>query len=104
VACSRGREGIEAFVGSIAGLSQVQNRTGDRKAAVEITFDASQSDRAEAKEPFRHFQRIRAAKEPVEHARTVHLCRQTGEALKPIENDKGQKRSADLQKGAIRSA
>jgi hypothetical protein len=34
VTCSRGREDIEAFVESVADLSQIQNRTGDRNAAV----------------------------------------------------------------------
>jgi hypothetical protein len=38
VAASRGREGIEAFVESVADLSQIQNRSGDGKAAVEMAL------------------------------------------------------------------
>lgn len=92
VAASRGREDIEAFVESMADLSQVQNRTGDRKAAVEVAFEPAQNDwRAEVKRLFRHLQRVRAAKETVEHTRTVDLCRQAAETLGP----------ANLQEHAI---
>jgi hypothetical protein len=103
-AASRGREDIEVFVESIADLSQIQNRTGDRKAAVEMACENRLGDRAEVKELFRHLQRLRAAKEPVEHVRTVDLCRQADEALKPIEKDREQNRSVDLQEHAIRNA
>jgi hypothetical protein len=82
VAYSRGREDIEAFVESIADPSQIQNRTGDRKAAVEMAFEPDQNDRrAEVKRLFRHLQRIRAAKEMIEHARTMDLCRQAAETI-----------------------
>jgi hypothetical protein len=101
VACSRGRKGIEAFVESVADLSQIQNRTGDRKASVGMAFGDQADGRVEAKELFCHLRRIRAAKGPVEHARTVHLCRQAAEALEP---DKDQKCAVDLQEHAIRSA
>ena len=67
VACSRGREDIEAFVELVADLSQIQNRAGDRKAAVEMGFGASQDNRAQVKELFRRLQRVRAVKvEPAE--------------------------------------
>jgi conjugative relaxase-like TrwC/TraI family protein len=102
VACSRGREDIEVFVESVADLSRIQNRTGDRKAAVEMAFEPDQNDRrAEVKRLFRHLQRVRAAKGTVERARTVDLCRQAAEALEP---GRDQKHAADLQKGAIRTA
>jgi hypothetical protein len=102
VAASRGREDIEVFVESVADLSQIQNRTGDRKAAVEMAFEPDQNDRrAELKRLFRHLQRVRAAKETVEHAQTVDLCRQAAETLEP---GKDQKRAADLQEHAIRNA
>jgi ATP-dependent exoDNAse (exonuclease V) alpha subunit len=39
VACTRGREAIELLVESIADLSQIQNRSGDRKAAVEMQIE-----------------------------------------------------------------
>jgi hypothetical protein len=99
VACSRGREDIEVFVESVADLSQIQNRSGDRKAAVGVAFEPDQNDRrAELKRLFRHLQRIRAAKEPVEHVRTVDLCRQAAETLTPSE------RALDLQEHALRNA
>ena len=102
MAASRGREDIEAFVESVANLSQVQNRSGGCKAAVGMAFEPDQNDRrAELKQPFRHLERIRAAKETVEHAQTVDLCRQAAEALEP---GKGQEQAADLQPGASRSA
>jgi hypothetical protein len=89
-------------VESIADLSQIQNRSGDRKAAVEMSFDASDSDRAEVKQLFRQLQRIRAVRaEIAEPERVVSLCRQAAEALEP---GKDQKRAADLQEHAIRSA
>jgi hypothetical protein len=47
VAASRGREGIEAFVEPVADLPQIQNRAGDRKAAVEMAFEPDQNDRRE---------------------------------------------------------
>jgi hypothetical protein len=47
VACSRGREDIEVFVESVADFSQIQNRTGDRKAAAVMAFTTSQDDRAQ---------------------------------------------------------
>jgi hypothetical protein len=95
VACSRGREGIEAFVESIADPSQIQNRTGDRKAAVEMALGNSQGDRAEVKELFRQLQRIRAMKaEAAEPKRVADLCRQVAEGLE----------RADLQEHAIRNA
>jgi len=102
VACSRGREDIEVFVESVADLSQIQNRTGERKAAVEMAIEPDQNDRrAEVKRLFRHLQRVCAAREPVEHAQTVALCRQAAETLQP---EKDQKRAVDLQKDAIRNA
>jgi hypothetical protein len=105
VACSRGREDIEVFVESVADLSQVQNRTGDRKAAVEMALEDGLGDRAEAKRLFRHLQRIRAAKaEPAEPERVVNLCRQAAGALEPAERAKEKTQAVDLQKGAIRSA
>jgi conjugative relaxase-like TrwC/TraI family protein len=39
VACSRGKAGVHVFVESKADLSQVQNRTGDREAALEMPYD-----------------------------------------------------------------
>jgi hypothetical protein len=69
-----------------------------------MAFENRLGDRAEAKELFCHLQRIRAAKEPIEHVRTVDLCRQADEALKPSENDREQNRSVDLQEHAIRNA
>jgi hypothetical protein len=101
VAASRGREGIEAFVESVADLSQIQNRNGDRKAAVEMAFEDRLDDRDEMKWLFRHLQRIRAAKETGEHARTVDLCRQAAETLEP---SKVKTQAVDLQEHAIRSA
>jgi hypothetical protein len=102
VAASRGREDIEVFVESIADLSQIQNRSGDRKAAVEMAFGNAQGERAEMKELFRQLQRIRAMKaKPVEPERLVNLCRQAADAL---ETGKEQKRAAGLQEHAIRSA
>ena len=84
VAASRGREDIEVFVESVADRSQIQNRSGDRKAAVEMAFEPDQNDRrAEVKQLFRHLQRVRAAKELAEHAQTVDLCRQAAERLSP---------------------
>jgi hypothetical protein len=38
---SRGREFCEVLVESISELSQIQNRCGDRKAAMEMAFDPS---------------------------------------------------------------
>ena len=101
MACSRGRESIEAFVESVADPSQIQNRTGNRKAAVEMAFEPDQNDRrAELKQPLQPLQRIRSVKaEPPERA--ANLCRQAAEALEP---GKGQKRVADLQEHATRSA
>jgi hypothetical protein len=65
-------------------LSQIQNRTGDRKAAVEMAFEPDQNDRrAEVKRLSRHLQRVRAAKETVDHAQTVDLCRQAAETPEP---------------------
>ena len=83
VAASRSREDIEVLVESIAELSQIQNRTGDRKAAVEMALEDRLDERAELKRLFRHLQRVRAAKETVEHAQTVDLCRQAAETLGP---------------------
>jgi hypothetical protein len=72
-----------------ADLSQIQNRSGDRKAAVGMAFGPDQNDRrAEVKRLFRHLQRVRAAKEPVEHAQTVDLCRQAAETLEPGQETK----------------
>jgi hypothetical protein len=82
----------------MADLSQIQNRSGNRKAAVEMAFGDQAGGRAEAKELFRHLRRIRAAKEPVEHARTVDLCRQAAETLTPAG------RGVDLQEHTIRNA
>ena len=45
MAASRGREDIEVFVDSVADLSQIQNRSGDRKAAVEMEFEPDRHDR-----------------------------------------------------------
>jgi hypothetical protein len=97
VAASRGREDIEVFVESVAGLSQIQNRSGDRKASVEMAFEPDQNDRrAEAKELFRQLQRIRAVKaEPAGPGRVVTLCRQPAQSLEP--------QVADLQRGAIKT-
>ena len=90
------------MITGFADLSQIQNQTGDRKAAVGMAFEPDQNDRrAELKQPFRHLERIGAAKETVEHAQTVDLCRQAAEALEP---GKGQEQAADLQPGASRSA
>jgi hypothetical protein len=67
-----------------------------------MAFEPDQNDRrAEVKQPFRHLQRIRAAKETLEHAPTVNLCRQTAET---IEASKGQTQAVDIQEHAIRSA
>jgi hypothetical protein len=97
VACSRGREDIEVFVESVADLSQIQNRTGDRKAAVEMAFEPDQNDRrAEVKQLFRQLQRVRSrTAEPAEPKRVVELCRQASEALEP--------NVADLQEHAIKT-
>ena len=101
-ASRRGLEDIELFVESVADRSQVQNWSGDRKAAVEMAFEPDQNDRrAEVKRLFRHLQRIRVAKETVEQARTVDLCRQAAETLEP---GKDQKHAVDPQQGAIRNA
>jgi tRNA U34 5-carboxymethylaminomethyl modifying GTPase MnmE/TrmE len=89
---------------SVADLSQIQNRSGDCKAAVEMAFEDGLGGRAEMKRLFRHLQRLRAAKETVEHARTVDLCRQAAESLEPAERAKDQTQAVDLQKDAIRSA
>lgn len=68
----------------MADPSQIQNRSGDRKAAVEMAFDASPGDRAEVKRLFRQLQRIRAVKaEPTEPERVVKLCRQAAQMLEP---------------------
>ena len=101
VAASRGREDVEVFVESVADLSQIQNRSGDRKASVGMAFEPDQNDRrAELKQPLQQLQRIRSVKaEPPE--RVANLCRQAAEALEP---GKGQKRAADLQEHATRSA
>ena len=103
VACSRGWEDVEVFMESVADLSQIQNRSGDCKVSVEMAFEPDQNDRrAEVKRLFRHLQRIRAARvEPAEPERTVNLCRQAAESLEPVRD---QKRTADLQEHAIRSA
>jgi hypothetical protein len=82
MAASRGREDIEVFVEFIADLSQIQNQTGNRKAAMGMALGASQGDRAQVKELFRQLQRIRAVKaEPADAERVVNLCRQAAEAL-----------------------
>jgi hypothetical protein len=73
VACSRRREGIEVFAKSIADLSQIQNRTGDRKAAVKMAFEDGLDDRAELKRLFRHLQRVRAARRAEAHERHMAL-------------------------------
>jgi hypothetical protein len=102
VACSRGREDIELFVESIADLSQIQNRTGDCKAPVEMAFGNSQGDRAQVKELFRQLRRIRAVKaEPAERKRMVNLCRQAAQVLEP---GRAGGQAADLQERAIRNA
>jgi hypothetical protein len=90
-------------VESVADLSQIQNRSGDCKAAVEMAFEDGLGGRAEMKRLFRHLQRLRAAKETVEHARTVDLCRQAAESLEPAERAKEQTQAVDLQKDAIHS-
>ena len=41
---------------------QIQNRIGDRKAAVEMAFEDQLGERAEVKWLFRHLQRIRSVK------------------------------------------
>jgi hypothetical protein len=85
-------------------LSQIQNRSGDRKAAVEMAFEDGLGGRADVKRLFRHLQRIRAAKaEPAELERVVSLCRQVAESLEPSERAKEKTQAADLQKHAIRS-
>jgi hypothetical protein len=68
-----------------ADLSQIQNRTGDRKAAVEMAFEPDQNDRrAEVKRFFRQLQRIRSIEaEPAEPERVVNLCRQAAQSLEP---------------------
>jgi hypothetical protein len=86
-------------------LSQIQNRTGDRKAAVEMAFEEGLGDRAEVKRLFRHLQQIRAANaEPAEPERVVSLCRQAAESLEPAERAKEKTQAVDLQKRATRSA
>ena len=63
VACSRSREDVEAFVESMADLLQIQNRTGDRKAAAEMAFEPDQNDRrAELKQPLNRFSGSEASK------------------------------------------
>jgi hypothetical protein len=105
VACSRGREGIEAFVESVADRSQSQNRSGDRKAAVQMAFEPDQNDRrAELKRLFRQLQRVRAVKaEPAEPERVVNLCRQAAEALEPAGRAGAKTQAADPQEHAKRS-
>jgi hypothetical protein len=77
------------FVEAVADPSQIQDRSGDRKAAVEMAFGASRGNRAQVKELFRQLQRVRAVKaEPAEPERVVNLCRQA---------------AADLQQHAIRN-
>jgi hypothetical protein len=89
----------------VANLSQIQNRSGDRKAAVEMAFEDGLGDRAEAKRLFRHLQRLRAANaERAEPERVVTLCRQTAETLEPAERAKDKTQAVDLQKDAIRNA
>jgi hypothetical protein len=89
VACSRGREDIEVFVESVADLSQIQNRTGDRKAAVELEFEPGQHDRrTHVQELFRQLQRIKTNGAEVPRERVVEMC---------------QKVAADLQEHAIKT-
>ena len=53
-----------------------------------MAFEPDQNDRrAEVKRLFRQLQRVRTAKEAVEHAQAVDLCRQ---AAKTFEPGKGQ--------------
>jgi DNA-binding GntR family transcriptional regulator len=83
-------------------LSQIQNRSGDRKAAVEMAFGASQGNRAQVKELFRQLQRVRAVKaEPAEPERVVTLCRQTADDLQehPIRNAREAARRAEALGG-----
>jgi len=103
VAASRGREDIEVFVESVADLSQIQNRTGDRKAVVEMAFEDGLGDRAEAKRLFRHLQRLRAAKaERAEPERAMDLCRQAAEPLEREGQDQAQSQTIDLQQDPLR--
>jgi hypothetical protein len=96
---------VEVFVESVADLPQIQNRTGDRKAAVEMAFEDGLGGRADVKRLFRHPQQIRAAKaEPAELERVVSLCRQVAESLEPAERAKEKTQAVDLQKRATRSA
>jgi conjugative relaxase-like TrwC/TraI family protein len=44
VACSRGRQFCEVHVENISDLSQIQNRSGDRKLAIEMTVQALPRD------------------------------------------------------------
>ena len=83
----------------MADLSQIQNRSGDRKAAVEMVFDASPGDRAEVKELFRQLQRARS--KAAEPERLVELCRQAAQTLEP---GRARTQDADLQEHAMRNA
>jgi conjugative relaxase-like TrwC/TraI family protein len=97
VGASRGVQGVTVFVESIADLSQIEDRAGDRKGVSEMDLEAGEDPRSNVQALFARLQQIKRAADPA--VREQLLKEASREGAEP--HARGV---ADLQAGAIKTA